>query len=75
MVCFPSPLWGRPIRLPAYGHRPRDVSGRVSKHRQACPCACCVGGNKPTGVATRGRGSGGGEGEGRKLAMRSGEKE
>lgn len=35
---------------------PPVVSGRVSKHRQAC--ACCVRGNKPKGVATRGRGEG-----------------
>lgn len=41
---------------------PLVVSGRVSKHRQACPCACCVRGSEPTGFATRGRGSYSGDG-------------
>lgn len=50
---------GCPIRSLDYSHRPlRVVSGRVSKHRQECPCACCVRGSEPTGVATRGRSSG-----------------
>lgn len=35
---------------------PHVASGRVSKQRQACPCVRVVGGNRPTGVATRGRG-------------------
>lgn len=43
---------------------PLVVSGRVSKHRQACPCACCVRGSGPTGFATRGRGSYSGDGGG-----------
>lgn len=39
---------------------PYVVSGRVSKHQQACPCVCCVSGNESKGVTTtKGRGSGG----------------
>ena len=61
LLAFPS-LEDQPMRSLAGGHRPPSVvSGRVSKHQQACPSVCvCPRGNKPNRVARNcGRGSGG----------------